>query len=62
MSESDHGRRFGTAPTCFRSASVTGPSGGGTDGLLSATSGHSVDLPDTAKLVTDPPDGDLQFE
>ena len=39
MSEIGHGRRSGTAPPCFRSASVTGRSGCRTEGLLSAKSG-----------------------
>jgi hypothetical protein len=37
MSQLGQGRRSGTAQMCFRSISVSRPSGGGTEGLLSAT-------------------------
>jgi hypothetical protein len=39
MSEMGQGRRSGTAQMCFRSMSVSRPSGDGTNGLLSATKG-----------------------
>jgi hypothetical protein len=38
------GRRSGTAQMCFRSISVSRPSGDGTDSLLSAKSGRSRQL------------------